>query len=84
MLPKYYPHQISLVNSSFKFRHPTIIHEKFLKFLPSKDCEILICESNYPIYLLQSDEEMINFFIIEVEENFNMESIDSIFHVVLG
>jgi hypothetical protein len=70
-----------MVNSSFKFRHPTLIHEKFLKFLPSKDCEILICESNYPIYLLQSDEEMINFFIIEVEENFSMESIDSIFHV---
>ena len=69
------------MNSSFKFRHPTIIHEKFLKFLPSKDSEILICGGDYPIYLLQSDEEMINFFIIEVEENFNMESIDSIFHV---
>ena len=54
-LPHYYPHNISLVNSSFKFRHPTIVHEKFLKFLPSKECEILICESNYPIYLLQSD-----------------------------
>jgi len=26
---------------------------------------------------------MINFFIIEVEENFSMQSIDSIFHVLL-
>lgn len=42
-LPQYYPHYISLVNSSFKFRHTTIIHEKFLKFIPTKDCEILIC-----------------------------------------
>ena len=42
----------------------------------------MICESNYPIYLLQSDEEMINFFIIEVEETFSMESIDTIFHVI--
>lgn len=25
-LPQYYPHYISLVNSSFKFRHTTIIH----------------------------------------------------------
>lgn len=35
-LPHYYPHYLSLVNSSFKFRHPTIIHEKYTKFLPSK------------------------------------------------
>lgn len=35
-LPQYYPHYLSLVNSSFKFRHPTIIHEKYTKFLPSK------------------------------------------------
>lgn len=59
-----------------------INHEKYNKFLPSKDIEILICESNYPIYLLQSDEEMINFFIIEVEETFSMDSIDSIFHAM--
>jgi len=44
------------MNSSFKFKHNTINHEKYTKFLPSKDSEILICESNYPIYLLQSDE----------------------------
>ena len=25
-LPQGYPHYISLVNSSFKFRHPTITH----------------------------------------------------------
>ena len=80
-LSNYFPQYISLVNSSFKFRHPTITHEKYLKFIPNKDCEILICESNYPIYLLQSDEENINFFIIEVDENFSMESMDSIFRV---
>ena len=59
----------------------TINHEKYTKFLPNKETEILICESQYPIYLLQSDEEMINFFIIEVEENFSMSKIDQIFHV---
>ena len=82
-LPKQFPHYISLMNSSFKFRHPIIIHEKYTKVLPSKDCEILICGGDYPIYLLQSDEQMINFFFIEVEENFNMESIDSILHVYI-
>ena len=65
-IPGGYPQYLSLVNTSFKFRHNTILHEKFIEFLPGKDTEILICESEYPIYLLQSDEEMISFFIIEV------------------
>ena len=59
-----YPAHLSLLNTSFKFKNTTINDGKYTKFFPSKDNEILICESNYPIYLLQTDEENINFFII--------------------
>lgn len=47
---------ISLVNTCFKFKHITIQDGKYTKFFPTKDNEILIVESNYPIYLLQTDE----------------------------
>jgi hypothetical protein len=72
---------ITLVNSCFKFKNITIQDGKFTKFLPHKDCEILIVESNYPIYLLQSDEENVSFFVIEVGEAFAMDSIQAIFNV---
>ena len=61
-----YPQYMSVVSASFNFNHPFVIHDKHTKFIPNKESEIIICESQYPIYLLQSDEEMINFFIIEV------------------
>lgn len=77
-----FPSYISLLNASFKFSNITINDGKYTKFFPSTDNEILICESNYPVYLIQTDEENINFFIIEVEETFSMESIDGILHVL--
>lgn len=50
------PTVLSLLNTSFKFNHITISDGKFTKFFPGKESEILIVESNEPIYLLQSDE----------------------------
>ena len=50
------PSILSMLNTSFKFKHTTIQDGKYTKFFPSKDNEILIVESNYPIYLLQTDE----------------------------
>ena len=54
--PLQYPSLLSVVSTSFNFNHPFVIHDHFTKFIPNKDTEILICESKYPIYLLQSDE----------------------------
>ena len=61
------PSVLSVVNSSFKFNHTTIQDANYTKFFPNKNSEILIVESKYPVYLLQADEENINFFVIEVE-----------------
>lgn len=72
---------MSVLNTSFKFNHISIQDGKFTKFFPNNETEIVIVESTYPIYLLQTDEENINFFIIEVEEGFSPSSIPNIFNV---
>lgn len=71
----------SILNVSFKFRNNYIIDDRYIKFFPSKDVEIVICESTHPIYLLQTDEENVNIFVFEVEANFRTDQIEAVFNV---
>jgi hypothetical protein len=71
----------SILNVSFKFRNNYIVDDKYIKFFPTKDVEIVICESSHPIYLLQTDEENVNIFVFEVESTFKTDQIESVFNV---
>lgn len=41
-----------------------------MKFFPDKDNEIVVCDSEYPVYLLPTDEESVSVFIFEVGADF--------------
>jgi len=71
----------SILNVSFKLRNNYIIDDRYIKFFPTKEVEIVICESTHPIYLLQTDEENVNIFVFEVEANFRTDQIESVFNV---
>lgn len=75
------PNSLVVLSLSYRLRSQSLFDSGYLKILRSRNVELIVYDSEWPIYLLPTDDESINIFIFEVQDTFSEELIPGIFNV---